>query len=94
MTVELTPAKPSDENNGLALHADDLMKAHPKPILAVVVIERIKRVLPDGERDPYPVVRFTRIEPVLADDVDAVTAAMERAASVRGQAQLDMDGGE
>lgn len=95
MAVQISPARPSEEYNGLEAIHDALMKPSPEPVVAVVVIERTKQVFVDSDAEDYPVVRFSRIEPILsAEDQIAATEILERAASARGQAALDFGGDE
>lgn len=67
MAVNLSPARPAEDNNGLEALHDLLMKPDADPILSIVVYTRTKRVFgdSDGEASDYPVVRASAIEPVL-----------------------------
>ncbi|MGX5770794.1 hypothetical protein ACWKWN_08590 [Microbacterium trichothecenolyticum] len=90
MAVTFSGQRPSEELNGLEDLHDAFMKADADDVIAVVVVRRAKRVLPD-DKDGYPVVRFARIEPVAAEDVEAAQAILERAYSARtGAETLDL----
>ncbi len=92
MAVTISGQRPGEELNGLEELHDKLMEADADDVVAVVVIRRVKRVLPD-DKDSYPVVRLARIEPVAVDDVPEATAMLERAYAARtGNEALDLGG--
>lgn len=94
MSVQLSPAKPAEDHNGLEALADELMKADvAEPVVVVGVLARTKRVLgdSDSEDSDYPVLRWARIEPVLEGDREAAVAMADAALAARsGKAALEM----
>lgn len=92
MAVTFSGQRPGEELNGLEELHDKFMQPDVEDVIAVVVVRRAKRVLPD-DKDGYPVVRFARIEPVAVDDVDEAKAMLERAYAARGGNEaLDLGG--
>lgn len=68
MTVQIQPAKPKDQHNGLAAIEADILKANKgDTITAIVTYERVKRVEDESKDDYYPVLRVRHIEPCLGD---------------------------
>jgi hypothetical protein len=94
MAIQFSPARPSEENNGLEPLHDLLMKPTAEPIVAVVIIDRTKRVFGDSDSEDadYPVVRFTRVEPMLEGAArDAALELLNAAYDARGgKAALDL----
>lgn len=94
MSVNLSPARPAEDNNGLEALHDLLMKPDADPIVAVVVMTRTKRVFgdSDGEASDYPVMRFSAIEPILdADAKKTVVELLEQTRTERtGKQALDL----
>jgi hypothetical protein len=68
MAVQIQPAKPAEQFNGLVAIESDILKAdrHEK-IFAIVTYERVKRVEDETNDDYYPVLKVKHIEPVLGD---------------------------
>lgn len=93
MSVNLSPARPAEENNGLEALHDLLMKPTADPIVAVVVITRTKRVFGDAESEDsdYPVVRFSSIEPILEESVREQAVALLEAARSRRSGKQTLD---
>lgn len=90
MGVQLSGQVPAEEYNGLESLHDELMADVVEDIVAVVVFRRAKRVLPD-EKDPYPILRIARVEPVSGDGTDAARDLMDAAYKARtGNEALDM----
>lgn len=94
MSVNLSPARPAEDNNGLEALHDLLMKPNVEPIVAVVVMNRTKRVFGDADTEDsdYPVMRFSAIEPVLdAEEKAMVVDLLDRIRSKRtGKQALDL----
>lgn len=94
MSIQFSPARPSEDNNGLEPLHDLLMRPTADPIVAVVVIDRTKRVFGDADTEDsdYPVVRFTRVEPMLEGPArDAALELLNAAYDARGgKAALDL----
>lgn len=89
MTVQIQPAKPKDQHNGLVNIEDDILSA-PKgeTITAIVTYERVKRV----EDETYPVLRVRHIEPILGDLKEKADALKLEAYTLRtGENELDLD---
>jgi hypothetical protein len=97
MTVQIQPAKPKDEHNGLA-DIEDQILANPHETITVITTYVVKKITEDvetGER--YPVLKAKHIEPVLGDvEVDAI-ALRDKAYAARTSAEeldLDFEGGD
>lgn len=94
MGIQFSPARPAEGDNGLEDLHDALMRPTADPIVAVVVVTRTKRVFGDADTEDadYPVVRFTRVEPMLdGDDHDAALRLLEAAHARRtGRQALDL----
>jgi hypothetical protein len=93
MGVQFSPARPAEGNNGLDDLHDALMKPTADPIVAVVVITRTKRVFGDADTEDadYPVVRFTRVEPLAGDEAAEALSLLENAHAARtGKQALDL----
>lgn len=96
MTVQIQPAKPKDEHNGLA-DIEDRILANPHETVTVITTYVVKKITEDvetGER--YPVLKTKHIEPVLGDLEQKVAALQSEAYKKRtGSEELDLDfGGE
>lgn len=72
-SVQLSGQVPGEELNGLPPLQDYFLRADSDPVIAIVVIDTAKDVNNRVSGEKYPVVRFTRIEPVL-DEGDAAAA--------------------
>lgn len=93
MTVQIQPAKPKDQHNGLVDIEEDILGA-PKgeTITAVVTYERVKRVEDESKDETYPVLRVRHIEPILGGLREQADALKLEAYSLRtGENELDLD---
>lgn len=81
--IKWSSKKPADDLNGLEPLLEHFMDPQPEDVVAITIVRRAVRHLPDGD-DAYPEVRFARIEPVLGDE-DRVTVQgiLERAYQAR-----------
>lgn len=97
MTVQVQPARPKDQFNGLeAIEAEILAAPRGETILAIVQYERKKRVEDEDREETYPVLRVRHIEPVLGELAEQVRGLLEVAYKARtgeDQLELDFDGG-
>lgn len=91
MAIKWSSKKPAEDLNGLEALHDEFMQPEPEDVVVIAIARRAGRHLPDGD-EPYPEVRFARIEPVLgADDKLAALAMVERAYQARTHNEaLDM----
>jgi hypothetical protein len=81
--IKWSSKKPAEDLNGLEDLNEHFMAPQPEDIVAITIVRRSVRHLPDGD-DPYPEVRFARIEPVLsAEDRTTVLGILERAYQAR-----------
>ncbi|QJU54377.1 hypothetical protein SCB71_14625 [Herbiconiux sp. KACC 21604] len=92
MTVQIQPAKPKDEHNGLA-DIEDRILANPHQTVTVITTYVVKKITEDvetGER--YPVLKAKHIEPVLGDDEASAIELRDAAYKTRtGAEELDLD---
>jgi hypothetical protein len=93
MTVQVQPARPKDQFNGLeAIEADILAAPRGESILAIVQYERKKRVEDEDKEETYPVLRVRHIEPIRGDLEAQARELLETAYKARtGEDQLDLD---
>lgn len=94
MTVQIQPAKPKDEHNGLAAIEDQILgAAKGETITAIVTYERVKRVEDESKDETYPVLKVRHIEPILGlTDRDKATELQRAAYKLRtGTEELDLD---
>lgn len=90
MGIQLSGQVPAEDYNGLESLHDALMEDVVEDVVAVVIFRRAKRVLPD-DKDPYPIIRIARVEPVNGDGVATARGLMDAAYKARtGNEQLDM----
>ena len=83
-SVQLSGQVPGEELNGLPPLQDYFLRPDSDPVIAVVVIDTAKDVNNRVSGEKYPVVRFTRIEPILnEDDAEAAKAILTRAYEAR-----------
>lgn len=95
MAVQIQPAKPKDQHNGLVdLEAEILRAEKGHQVVAVVTYERVKRVEDESKDETYPVLRVKHIEPITgAESLEAVRALQLSAYQHRtGENELDFDG--
>jgi hypothetical protein len=97
MTVQIQPAKPKDEHNGLAaIEANILKAAKGETITAIVTYERVKRVEDEAKDETYPVLKVRHIEPILGDearsDAQELQVAAYRLRTGAEELDLDFDG--
>jgi hypothetical protein len=92
MTVQIQPAKPKDEHNGLA-DIEDRVLANPHETVTVITTYVVKKITEDvetGER--YPVLKAKHIEPVLGDHEATAITLRDAAYKARtGAEELDLD---
>lgn len=96
MTVQIQPAKPKDQHNGLAAIEADILKADKgDTITAIVTYERVKRVEDESKDDYYPVLRVRHIEPILGDlreKADELKLTAYQARTGENELHLNFDG--
>ena len=94
MTVQIQPAKPAEQFNGLVAIEPDIMKAPPhEKIIAIVTYERAKRVEDETKDEYYPVLKVKHIEPILGDLREQASALQLSAYQSRtGENELNFDG--
>lgn len=92
MTVQIQPARPKDQHNGLEALEHDLLEDHGQTVTAVVTYA-VAKIVDDLKKDEqYPVLYAKHIEPILGADMDAAIALQQAAYKVRtGEDQLDLD---
>lgn len=92
MTVQIQPAKPKDERNGLA-DIEAKILANPHETITVITTYVVKKITEDvetGER--YPVLKAKHIEPVLGDLATSTISLQQQAYKARtGADELDLD---
>lgn len=92
MTVQIQPAKPKDEHNGLA-DLEDRILANPHDTITVVTTYVVKKITEDvetGER--YPVLKAKHIEPIVGDLASKAVELQSEAYKKRtGAEELDLD---
>ncbi|MEX1078918.1 MAG: hypothetical protein WED09_07405 [Homoserinimonas sp.] len=94
MTVQIQPAKPKDQHNGLAAIEEDILGAKKgETITAIVTFERVKRVEDESKDETYPVLRMRHIEPIRTEEALGEAQALQLAAyqSRTGEIELDLD---
>jgi hypothetical protein len=91
MAVQIQPAKPAEQFNGLVAIEADILKADPhEKIVAIVTYERVKRVEDEANDDYYPVLKVKHIEPILGNLTEEALALQLRAYQARtGENELD-----
>lgn len=62
--IKWSSKKPADDLNGLEPMLEHFMDPQPEDVVVIAIARRSARHLPDGD-DPFPEVRFARVEPVL-----------------------------
>jgi hypothetical protein len=97
MTVQIQPAKPKDEHNGLVEIEGDIL-ANPHDTVVAVVTYSVKKITEDVDTgDRYPVLKIQDISPLNGDLKADGEALKQKAISARtGAEELDLDiaGGE
>lgn len=94
MTVQIQPARPKDQHNGLAdLEAEILKAEKGHTITAIVTYERVKRVEDEQTDDYYPVLKVRHIEPLNDAAAIASAQALQTAAYATrtGEEELDLN---
>lgn len=93
MTVQIQPAKPKDQHNGLqAIEGEILAAQRGETITAIVTYERVKRVEDESKDETYPVLRVRHIEPVLGELREQADELKLQAYQARtGENELDLD---
>jgi hypothetical protein len=92
MTVQIQPAKPKDQHNGLADIEAQIM-ADPSVEITAVVTYKVAKIVDDLKKDEqYPVLYAAHIE-VAAGQLETQAKEIQQAAyKVRtGEDQLDLD---
>jgi hypothetical protein len=91
MTVQIQPAKPAEQFNGLVAIEDAILNAEPgEKVFAIVTYVRAKRVEDELKDEYYPVLKMKHIEPILGDLEDAAVALQVKAYKARtGSDELD-----
>jgi hypothetical protein len=81
--IKWSAKKPADDLNGLEDLLEHFMDPQPEDVVVIAIARRSARHLPDGD-DPFPEVRFARVEPVLSEeDKVTVLGILERAYQAR-----------
>ncbi len=92
MTVQIQPARPKDQRNGLENLEDDLLDDQQQTVTAIVTYAVAKVVDDLKKEERYPVVYVKHIEPILGVDLDAAIAMQVAAYKARtGENELDLD---
>jgi hypothetical protein len=91
MTVQIQPAKPAEQFNGLVAIEDQILNAEPgEKVYAIVTYVRAKRVEDELKDDYYPVLKMKHIEPILGGLEEAAIALQTQAYKARtGENELD-----
>jgi hypothetical protein len=96
--IKWSAKKPADDLNGLEDLLEHFMDPQPEDVVVIAIARRSARHLPDGD-DPFPEVRFARVEPVLSEeDKVTVLGILERAYQARAHdealdlGEIDDDG--
>lgn len=92
MTVQIQPARPKDQHNGLENLEHDLLE-EPGQTVTAIVTYGVAKIVDDLKKDEqYPVLYVKHIEPILGADRDAAEALQQVAYRARtGEDQLDLD---
>lgn len=92
MTVQIQPARPKDQHNGLEALEDDLLDDQQQTVTAIVTYA-VAKIVDDLKKDErYPVVYVKHIEPIVGADREAAEALQQAAYKARtGEDQLDLD---
>jgi hypothetical protein len=93
MTVQIQPAKPKDEHNGLVDIETQILNApRGEKVYGIVTYERVKRVEDESKDETYPVLRVRHIEPILGDLEEQAIDLQGAAYKLRtGQDTLDLE---
>ncbi|WP_291053650.1 hypothetical protein [Herbiconiux sp.] len=96
MTVQIQPAKPKDEHNGL-VDIEGAILANPHDTIVAVVTYSVKKITEDVDSgDRYPVLKIIDIHPLTGDLRTPGEELRQKAISARAGAEvldLDFDGG-
>jgi hypothetical protein len=95
MTVQIQPARPKDQHNGLEAIEQEILDApRGETVTAIVTYERKKRVEDEDKEETYPVMRVRHIEPILGDArADAELLQLNAYRKRTGENELDLDFG-
>lgn len=91
MTVQIQPAKPKDQHNGLA-DIEARLLAEPSLEVTAVVTYAVAKVVDDKKKDEvYPVVYAKHIEPILDESARSEAADIQLTAyrTRTGEEELD-----
>ena len=92
MTVQIQPARPKNQHNGLENLEHDLLDDHQQTVTAIVTYAVAKVVDDLKKEERYPVLYVKHIEPILGSDREAAEALQQSAYKARtGEDQLDLD---
>ena len=94
MTVQIQPAKPKDEHNGLADLEEELL-GHPEREVVAIVTYGVAKIVDDKKKaETYPVVYVKHIEPVMGEESASAARDLQVAAykARTGADELDFDG--
>lgn len=93
MTVQIQPARPKEQHDGLQALEAEIIKANKgETITAIVTYERVKRVEDEQLGDYYPVMKIRHIEPILGDARAKAEEIQMAAYSARtGENELDLN---
>lgn len=95
MTVQIQPARPKDQHNGLeALEA--ALLADPDQTVTAIVTYAVAKVVDDKKRDEvYPVLYAKHIEPILGEaavEAEAIQLAAYKVRTNEDALDFDFDG--
>ncbi len=94
MTVQIQPAKPKDEHNGLAAIEAKLLDEPYLEVMAIVTYA-VAKVVDDKKKDEvYPVVYAKHIEPILETDPRAAAAKLQLEAYRLRTGENELDFGD
>ncbi len=92
MTVQIQPARPKDQHNGLEELESALLADHGQTVTAIVTYGVAKIVDDLKKEEQYPVLYAKHIEPILGDAREQAEALQAAAYKVRtGENELDLD---
>ena len=91
MTVQIQPAKPAEQFNGLVAIESDILNAEPgEKVTAIVTYVRAKRVEDELKDDYYPVLKMKHIEPILGGlEAEAIALQTKAYKARTGENELD-----
>jgi hypothetical protein len=92
MTVQVQPARPKEQFDGLQALEASLLSDHTQTVTAVITYE-VAKIVDDLKKDEqYPVLYIKSIEPLLGDHAVMGRELLEKAYKARtGEDQLDFN---